>query len=64
MTLPGYGMGKELSAAQDNLEIVQQEVPISYKSKLDNNVKNTRLNWELIVSPNQIHYLYHQRSSN
>ena len=44
MTLPGCGMGKELSAAQDNLEIVQQEVPISYKSKLDDNVKNTRLN--------------------
>lgn len=64
MTSPGCGMGKELFAAQDNLEIVPQEVPILYKFKLVNHVKNIHLNWELAVPQNQIHYLiYHQKTS-
>lgn len=34
MTSPACGMDKELSAEQDNLEVMQQEEPVQHKALL------------------------------
>lgn len=38
MTLPDYEMGKELSAVQDNWELMQQEGPIAQQFRLVNDL--------------------------